>query len=302
MAAPSQREKSFSWSRSTDQAIAGFTAGAVGTITMHPLDVIKTRFQINETKNKNSIIALIKKIIKNEGVAAFYRGISPNFVGATASWGLFFLWYDLAKVQIEGNSKAEKLGPTQHLIASSFSGVLTTVLLNPIWVIKTRMVTQRPSDAAAYKGLIDGLKTVYKTEGFRGFYKGLTPALFGVTHGALQVTFYEYLKNARAQYYHGDVEQMNTLELISFAAISKTFAAVCCYPYQVIKSRLQVQHEYVEHRYTGVKNTITSICRREGIRGFYKGLGVNVIRVLPGTCVTFAVYEAMSKFFRQSAN
>jgi hypothetical protein len=35
-------------------------------------------------------------------------------------------------------------------------------------------------------------------------------------------------------------------------------------------------------------------CRREGVRGFYKGLGSNILRVLPATCVTFVVYESLA--------
>lgn len=42
--------------------------------------------------------------------------------------------------------------------------------------------------------------------------------------------------------------------------------------------------------------------RNEGLRGFYKGMGINIIRVLPGTCVTFGVYEAVSKVLRLSGN
>jgi solute carrier family 25 folate transporter 32 len=35
----------------------------------------------------------------------------------------------------------------------------------------------------------------------------------------------------------------------------------------------------------------TKIWREEGLRGFYRGLGTNVLRVLPATWVTFLVYE-----------
>jgi solute carrier family 25 folate transporter 32 len=49
----------------------------------------------------------------------------------------------------------------------------------------------------------------------------------------------------------------------------------------------------VKQAYNGVYGTVKTIFKMEGIKGFYKGLGVNIIRVLPGTCITFGIYEAM---------
>jgi len=36
---------------------------------------------------------------------------------------------------------------------------------------------------------------------------------------------------------------------------------------------------------------IKQVWRHEGFLGFYKGLGPNLLRVVPSTCVTFLVYE-----------
>lgn len=37
------------------------------------------------------------------------------------------------------------------------------------------------------------------------------------------------------------------------------------------------------------------------MRGFYRGLGTNLVRVLPGTCVTFVVYENLAWLLRTTA-
>lgn len=55
------------------------------------------------------------------------------------------------------------------------------LLTNPIWLIKTRMQLQSKAAAAAgavpYKGLWDALVQIGRTEGLRGYYKGLGPSL-----------------------------------------------------------------------------------------------------------------------------
>lgn len=85
------------------------------------------------------------------------------------------------------------------------------------------------------------------------------------------------------------------------AATSKTFATVATYPYQVIRSRLQdhrltavTSNALAPRPYTGVLDVMRRVFQSDGLRGFYRGLGANILRVLPGTCITFAVYESVS--------
>jgi len=67
------------------------------------------------------------------------------------------------------------------------------------------------------------------------------------------------------------------------------FAGCITYPYQVLRSRLQTYDAAIVYR--GVIDVIVQIWRKEGVDGFYKGLGPSIIRVLPSTWVTFLVYE-----------
>ena len=48
--------------------------------------------------------------------------------------------------------------------------------------------------------------------------------------------------------------------------------------------------------YRGTLDTIAKIYKYEGFWAFYKGLGLSVIRVLPGTVITFGVYEVVILF------
>jgi len=69
----------------------------------------------------------------------------------------------------------------------------------------------------------------------------MIPAIVGVSHGALQFMAYEEMKKLAAKRSsHGKMDKLSTWEYISMAASSKIFATICCYPYQVVKSRLQV--------------------------------------------------------------
>ncbi|KAF9949945.1 hypothetical protein BGZ72_008309 [Mortierella alpina] len=352
--------KSYTGSVATDQALAGFTGGAVSTIFLHPLDLIKTRFQVNATQAAprfGGTLRSFQQIYRSEGFRhGLYRGLTPNFAGATVSWGLYFYLYAGIKANMPVDPATGRLGPTQHMVASMLGGALTAVVTNPLWVIKTRMCTTKKATPGAYQSLIGGLASLTRTEGLSGLYRGIVPALFGVSHGAIQFMAYEQLKYWRQEVKKNrwekqfleevrgkasvpisdaaaggetshiagigmdaktfeklretrllekkhDWETLSTVEYLCMAASSKVTATVATYPYQVLRSRLQMMStgQNGEPVYAGVMDCIRKIRRAEGILGFYKGVAPNVIRVLPGTCITFLVYETVSAWCRNHA-
>lgn len=176
-------------------------------------------------------------------------------------------------------------------------GAITTALTNPIWVIKTRMLSTGSRAPGAYSSFTSGASQIYNAEGLPGFYRGVIPALFGVSHGALQFMAYEHLKLFRSRSKESDslgkdnagAQELGNLDFFAISSLSKVFAGSVTYPYQVIRSRLQTYEARVVYR--GAFDVFSQIWTREGLAGFYKGLGPNLVRVLPSTWVTFLVYE-----------
>lgn len=85
--------------------------------------------------------------------------------------------YNTIKTWIQGGNRQMQLGPTMHMVAAAEAGVLTLVMTNPIWVVKTRLCLQYESVASVagnhrnYSGMLDALSKIYKYEGVRGLYK-----------------------------------------------------------------------------------------------------------------------------------
>ncbi len=84
----------------------------------------------------------------------------------------------------------------------------------------------------------------------------------------------------------------------TMAAISKIVATVATYPTQVFRARLQVRPEHGWQSYGGFLDVVKRVWKEEGLLGYYKGLGPNLVRVLPSTMVTFGVYEGIMKLFK----
>ncbi|KAK6150608.1 hypothetical protein DH2020_015540 [Rehmannia glutinosa] len=287
-----------------ENAAAGSAAGLATVTFTHPLDVVRTRFQVNDGRlstlptYKNTPHALFT-IARTEGLRGLYGGFYPAVLGSTISWGLYFYFYSKAKQRYLRSR--EELSPGLHLASAAEAGGLVCFCTNPIWLVKTRLQLQTPQQARPYSGFHDALRTILKEEGWRALYKGLMPGLvLQVTHGAIQFTAYEELRkmviNLRTDESERNSDMAdNSLDSFDYAilgAASKLAAVVLTYPFQVIRARLQ-QRPSIEGipRYMDSLHVVRETVRFEGIRGFYKGITANVLKNAPAASVTFIVYE-----------
>jgi solute carrier family 25 (mitochondrial folate transporter), member 32 len=244
-----------------------------------------------------SSLQVLRGIIHNEGptrLSALYRGLTPNLLGNSLGWALYFLWYRQAQDVIRsyrGYNADKPLSSLDYLTASAASGILSAVFTNPIWVIKTRMLSTSATQHGAYPSMISGLKSIWQGEGYRGMFQGLVPTLAGVSHGALYFMAYEKLKAERRR--SKNHQPLTNFDTILTSSLSKVFAGGLTYPHQLVRARMQMYNpgDLTLQRSLGVVGVMKQIWRHEGIFGFYKGLGPNLLRVVPSTCVTFLVYE-----------
>ncbi|KAG6812719.1 hypothetical protein H0H92_001080 [Tricholoma furcatifolium] len=331
-------------------SLIGFTAGAggglVASIATCPLDVVKTKLQaqraIQGQRGYLGIMGTVKDILTENGFRGLYRGLGPTILGYLPTWAIYFAVYDGIKgffgeppmggapkkdqerlypaAQPKGYQPVAREHPwSLHILSAMTAGAASTICTNPLWVIKTRFMTQT-KDEIRYKHTLDAALTIYRTEGPRAFYRGLVPSLLGICHVAVQFPLYEQLKvlalaNRDAE---GESDKPLTSQAILLcSAISKMTASIATYPHEVVRTRLQTQRRPLaddmssdgmikQHQRRGVIYTTTKLIRKEGWTGLYRGLSINLIRTVPNSAVTMltqvlrrfpATYRASSKLF-----
>ena len=291
---------------------AGGCAGGASVLALHPLDVIKTRLQVQDGRPGSTrypgALGAGAGILRQEGVRGFYGGLTPALVGSTVAWGAYFAVYERRKAARTAAAGGGALGPRDHLLSAAEAGLLATVLTNPVWVVKTRLQLQqwvlpgaevvgagagRAPPAPRYQGPLHCVGTILREEGVAGFYKGMWPSIWLVAHGAIQFTAYEEIKRrivglGRAE----SASQLDTLDASVAGVASKFIATTITYPSQVLRSRLQ-QNTMGSRAgmYQGTLNALHQTLRNEGVMAFYKGFVPSILRVLPSSAITFAVYE-----------
>ncbi|KAF9558233.1 mitochondrial FAD carrier protein [Agrocybe pediades] len=297
-----------------DHAAAGLGAGVVTTLCMNPLDLLKVKLQVT-TQNPSvsmgkHIWLSLKDIQQTQGWRGLYRGLVPNIAGNASSWGLYFLFYNMLKKRASGGDITKPLSASEYLLCSAQASAVTAVMTNPLWLVRVRMFTSRADSPNAYRGLWDGLSKIVRTDGVLGLFRGTSLGLFGVSNGAIQFMVYEKMKawgfdRKRRKYeksgkkYDQEVDKLSNLAYTTMSITSKLAALSVTYPYQVVRSR--IQNDAQSALFPTIPATIKRTWAMEGFRGFFRGLGTNLVRVLPGTCITFVVYENLAWLLRTTA-
>uniref|UniRef100_UPI00398F20F6 mitochondrial 2-oxodicarboxylate carrier isoform X6 n=1 Tax=Pristiophorus japonicus TaxID=55135 RepID=UPI00398F20F6 len=126
------------------QTVAGGSAGLVEICLMHPLDVVKTRFQIQRGKGDatsyKSLGHCFKTMFRQEGILGFYKGILPPILAETPKRAVKFLTFEQYK-KILGYASL----PSSAIftIAGLGSGLTEAIVVNPFEVVKVSLQAQR---------------------------------------------------------------------------------------------------------------------------------------------------------------
>ncbi|XP_042806802.1 solute carrier family 25 member 33 isoform X2 [Panthera leo] len=170
---------------------------------------------------------------------------------------------------------------------------VTNTLMNPIWMVKTRMQLERKVRGSKQMNTLQCARYVYQTEGVRGFYRGLTASYAGISETIICFAIYEslkkYLKEAPLASSTNGTEKNSTsfFGLMAAAAISKGCASCIAYPHEVIRTRLREEGT----KYKSFIQTARLVFREEGYLAFYRGLFAQLIRQIPNTAIVLSTYE-----------
>ncbi|KAF5292634.1 hypothetical protein FQA39_LY13967 [Lamprigera yunnana] len=181
-------------------------SGATGAFFGSPLFLIKTQLQSQSTESvavghqhgRTGTIAAIREIYNQYGIRGLWRGangtVLRGMVGSSAQLTSFAMMKDVLN-QYHLFDKSPML---RTFAASVIGGIFQVITMTPFDLVSTRLYNQPVDSNGAgllYKNISDCFRKVWKTEGFSGFYKGLTANYMRLgPHGALTLMFWDYLK------------------------------------------------------------------------------------------------------------
>uniref|UniRef100_A0A2N9F4U0 Uncharacterized protein n=1 Tax=Fagus sylvatica TaxID=28930 RepID=A0A2N9F4U0_FAGSY len=214
----------------------------------------------------------------------------------------------------------------KSLVAGGVAGGVSRTAVAPLERLKILLQVQNPHNIK-YNGTIQGLKYIWRTEGFRGLFKGNgTNCARIVPNSAVKFFSYEQASNMPMssssngtsapckskvegevvgsiptrgilhlyqQQTGNEDAQLTPLLRLGAGACAGIIAMSATYPMDMVRGRLTVQTENSPYQYRGIFHALSTVLREEGPRALYRGWLPSVIGVVPYVGLNFAVYESL---------
>ncbi|KAL9121154.1 MAG: hypothetical protein Q9187_002289 [Circinaria calcarea] len=158
-------------------ALAGAVCCSVTHGGLTPVDVVKTRIQLEPQVYNKGMIGGFRQVIASEGAGALLTGFGPTAAGYFLQGAFKFGGYELFKQQFInyfGYEAASRNRTAVYLASAATAEFFADIALCPLEATRIRLVSQ-PTFAS---GLLSGFTKIAKNEGLGAFYSGFGPILF----------------------------------------------------------------------------------------------------------------------------
>ena len=287
-----------------------------------------TEARKHNNKYYTSTVASLRDIYRGEGIGALYKGCHVAVIGSIVAWGAYmYLYRAFTALLIHNDSNNNANGGSNgaasvrdssgdfvaRALVSQLSSALASSATSPIFLIKTRMQVEDKSRAYAfaaaggsgqqaaagnsgaalhYTSFRASAMRIITTTGFLSLWRGLTAQLLLGIPNALHFPIYDTLKAARLR--HTQKAFLDNNEVLACSTATKLLLMTMTHPLFVLKTRMQDHRAHLgEVKYKGLASSFVTTCKREGLRGFYRGVGPSVAQAVPRSVMHTFVYEKL---------
>ncbi|PSK46411.1 hypothetical protein B9Z65_5379 [Elsinoe australis] len=286
--------------------MAGGVAGAVSRTVVSPLERLKILYQVQSVgrnEYKMPIYKALAKIWREEGFAGFMKGNGSNCIRIVPYSAIQFASYNVYKRLIESKPD-QPLNAVQRLTCGAMAGITSVTFTYPLDIVRTRLSIQ----SASFEGLTKAeagkklpgmgalLKSMYVNEGgMPALYRGILPTVAGVApYVGMNFMVYE---SVRTYFTPKGEKNPSAFGKLGAGAISGAVAQTCTYPFDVLRRRFQINTmSGIGYKYKGIWDAIKTIVAQEGLKGLYKGIAPNLLKVAPSMAANWLAFEMTRDF------
>lgn len=261
------------------KAVAGATGAVLANALVYPLDIVKTRIQVQvrsadgsvdpDNPHYTSTWDAISKIVDQDGLRGLYAGMNGSLLGVASTNFAYFYWYTIVRTLYTKYSKTTAAPSTAvELSLGALAGAIAQAFTIPVAVVTTRQQTASKEDR---RGLIATAREVIEgPDGVSGLWRGLKASLVLVVNPAITYGAYERLKNT---FFPGKAN-LKPWEAFLLGATSKALATIATQPLIVAKVGLQSKPPPSRkgQPFKSFIEVMKFIIEHEGVPALFKGI------------------------------
>ncbi|CCK68460.1 Mir1p KNAG_0B00110 [Huiozyma naganishii CBS 8797] len=274
-------------------------AGAIGCGVTHsslvPIDVVKTRIQLEPAVYNKGMVGSFKKIIGEEGAGALLTGFGPTLLGYSVQGAFKFGGYEVFKklfIDTIGYDNAVHYKNSVYMGSAAVAEFFADIALCPLEATRIRLVSQ-PTFA---NGLVGGFSRILKEEGVGSFYSGFTPILFK----QIPYNIAKFLVFERAsELYYSIVGAKDSLSgamvtgVNLLSGLTAGFAAaIVSQPADTLLSKVNKTKKAPGQSTIGL---LAQLAKQLGVVGSFTGLPTRLVMVGTLTSLQFGIYGSLKK-------
>ncbi|KAK9469212.1 mitochondrial carrier domain-containing protein [Lipomyces arxii] len=292
--------------------LAGGLAGCAAKSIIAPLDRVKILFQTASpefkqyTGTRMGVWGAANKIYKQDGLLGLFQGHSATLLRIFPYAAIKFVMYEQIRSVLI--SRPEQETNIRRVLSGSFAGVCSVFCTYPLELIRVRLAYETRQDHRA--SFLKICRQIYSegSGGLHNFYRGFSPTVLGMlpyagvsfwTHDTVHDLFRSpYL--APYAVTTGEVGSDRRVPLTVWAQLTAggfagMVAQTASYPLEVIRRRMQIggAKNRKTVKFDSIMTTAYEIWGERGIRGYFVGLTIGYIKVIPMVSCSFLVYERM---------
>ncbi|KAJ9612885.1 mitochondrial phosphate carrier protein [Cladophialophora chaetospira] len=271
-------------------AFAGAVCCAVTHGGLTPVDVVKTRIQLDPVTYNRGLFGGFRQVIANEGAGALLTGVGPTFAGYFLQGAFKFGGYEFFKQQsinLLGYETASNNRTAVYLASAATAEFFADIALCPLEATRIRLVSE-PTFAS---GLVSGFSKIMKNEGVGAFYSGFGPILFKqVPYTMAKFVVYEKVAESIFKNFvdkNTASDGTKTVVNLGSGLIAGFAAAIVSQPADTMLSKINKTKGLPGE---GTTSRLIKIAKELGLRGSYAGIGARLFMVGTLTAGQFAIY------------
>ncbi|KAG8831520.1 hypothetical protein FRC17_003045 [Serendipita sp. 399] len=278
---------------------ANFTAGAIAGVTeiliMYPLDVVKTRMQLDTGKKSVGLVGSFKNIIAEEGAGRLYRGLGPPLLLEAPKRAVKFAANDFWSKTYKELFNKREMDQNLSILTGCSAGATESFVVVPFELVKIKLQDKK----STYAGPMAVVKHIIKTDGFLGLYAGMESTFW--RHVWWNGGYFGSIYQVRLMLPKAETPQATLMNNFISGTVGGFIGTAINTPFDVVKSRIQGASKPAPGqvaKYNWTYPALITIAREEGVPALWKGFVPKVLRLAPGGGVLLLVVEFTLSTFR----
>jgi solute carrier family 25 S-adenosylmethionine transporter 26 len=265
--------------------VCGGSARALAQAVTYPMDALRTISQTRKGAKKLSEL----------GAGVLFSGTVQTSLFAFPLGAVQFTVFGNAKRVISsvvGNATGGIKGTAIAIASSACASIASCAVGVPQEILKQRLVT------SIYPNFQTAMATIYKTEGFKGFYVGWGPTVArNLPYVVVTFTVFNHWKTAELK--RTGKTSLDTKTSLKFGMGASLLGCLASHPFDVLKTRMMTQAASNMPPYTSPLNCVQDIMKTEGVTAFLAGLAPRIAYISPMWGVQFLLNEKFTRFLGQ---